>query len=322
MPALEVIDPGLHTTIQDLGRVGYRDSGIPSSGPLDSINFRLANAIVGNAVGTPALEILMLGPTLRVKAASVRVALAGCSAEIEIGGHGSKRVRSGQSVRLVRDDIFRVRSLRDSFCAYIAIEAGPDVAPILGSVSTYARGMIGGFQGRRLQQGDALPLRLDSVETRDERSMTKPFDSGFDQPIRVILGPQADYFTNNGIQTLLSSNFKVSHLSDRMGYRLDGPAIEHSKGYNIVSDGIVSGSIQVPGSGKPIVLMVDNPTTGGYPKIATVISADIPVIARRTPGRTVRFTGVKVNEAQLLREQQEQAIQQELKAISHGFHGF
>ena len=312
---LEVIDPGLHTTVQDLGRVGYRDVGVPASGPLDRISFHLANALVGNPIGTPALEMLLLGAAFRVTAATVRVALVGCSANIEVGDPTWRRVPAGQSVRLLCKQTFRVASLRDSFCAYLAIEGGPELSPVLGSLSTYTRGGIGGFLGRRLQQLDVLPLKLDRVDLRAESVMAAPLELGLDQPIRVILGPQADYFTANGRKTFLSSDYKVSLQSDRMGYRLDGPALQHSKGYNIVSDGVVTGSIQVPGSGKPIVLMVDNPTTGGYPKIATVISADIPVVGRRAPGRMIRFTAVDLQEAQLLRQQQETAVRHELNSI-------
>jgi allophanate hydrolase len=159
------------------------------------------------------------------------------------------------------------------------------VPAVLGSLSTYVRGRFGDLQGRRLQQGDSVPLRLDSVTPRTEYTMIRPMDLGLEQPIRVILGPQADYFTDAAIETFLSSDYTISLHSDRMGYRLDGPALVHAKGYNIVSDGIVTGAIQVPGSGQPIVLMVDNPTTGGYPKVATVISADIPVLGRRGPGK-------------------------------------
>ena len=316
MQALEVIDPGLHTTIQDLGRVGFRDVGLPASGPLDCISFRLANALVCNDAGTPAIEMLMLGPTLKVLTDSIRVALVGCSATMEIGRSDVRRVPSSRTVRLTRGDLFRVPALDDSVCAYLAIEGGFEIAPVLGSASTYVRGGIGGFQGRRLQQGDLLPLKLDNVQSRGEYAMAQPLDPGLDQPIRVILGPQADYFTEDAVEAFLSSGYTVSFQSDRMGYRLDGPILAHAKGYNIVSDGIVTGSIQVPGSGQPIVLMVDNPTTGGYPKIATVISADIPVIGRRGPGRKIRFAAVSVDEARLARQQQELAVQQQSAVIS------
>ena len=145
-----------------------------------------------------------------------------------------------------------------------------------------------------MQRGDSIALKLASVATRAERALARPLDLALDQPIRVVLGPQADYFTDGAMKTFLSSDYTVSPQADRMGYRLEGPALAHAKGYDIVSDGIVTGAIQVPGSGRPIVLMVDNQTTGGYPKIATVISADIPVVGRRKPGRTIRFVAVDV----------------------------
>jgi allophanate hydrolase len=315
MPAIEVIDPGLHTTVQDLGRSGYRNVGVPMSGALDQVSLRLANALVNNPAGTPVLEMLMVGPTLKVTVGSLRVALAGCNAKIEIGAGGSKQVPAGQSIRMVRNEIFRVGSTGDSACAYLAIEGGIDVPSVLGSASTYTRSRIGGYLGRRLQQGDVLPVRLNEVDVHRENAMDRPLDLAFERPIRVVLGPQDDYFTDEAIKIFLSSEYKVSFQSDRMGYRLDGPVVAHAKGADIVSDGIVTGAIQVPGSGKPIVLMVDNPTTGGYPKIATVISTDIPVMARRSPGRTVRFTAIDVHEAQLLFRQQEIAIQQKLNAI-------
>jgi len=313
--ALEVIAPGLHTTIQDRGRIGFQDVGVPTSGPLDRVSLRLANALVGNHPGTPALEMLLQGPTLKVLADSVRVALVGCNASIDIRSGNARLIPAGQSVRLTRGEVFRIGALGDSVCAYLAIEGGPDIPHVLGSASTYVRGAIGGLHGRRFQQRDIVPLEREAVDARGEYALSRPLDLALDQPIRVILGPQADYFTNDAVQTFLSSDYTVSHQADRMGYRLEGPALEHAKGYNIISDGIVSGSIQVPGSGRPIVLMVDNQTTGGYPKIATVISTDIPVAARRKPGRTIRFAAVDVREAERLRRQQEAAIATEIGDI-------
>jgi allophanate hydrolase len=315
MQALEVVAPGPHTTVQDLGRIGFQDVGVPASGALDRVSLRLANALVGNRPGAPALEMLLQGPTLKVLADSVRVALVGCSAGIEIRSGSGRSVPAGRSVRLVRGEVFRVGALGDSVCAYLAIEGGPDVPQALGSASTYVRGCIGGLHGRRLRKLDVLPLVQGAADVRPERMLPRPFDLELDQPIRVVLGPQADYFTDEAVHTFLSSEYTVSTQADRMGYRLEGPALAHAKGYNIVSDGIVSGAVQVPGSGRPIVLMVDHQTTGGYPKIATVISADIPVVGRRRPGRAIRFVAVEVHEAERLRRAQEAALQQETDAI-------
>ena len=315
MQTLEVIAPGPYTTVQDLGRVGYQDIGVPASGPLDRISLRLANALVGNPPGTPAIEMLLLGPTLKIMAESVRIALVGCNAGIEIRSGDARTVPAGRSFRLARGEIFRIGALRDSVCAYLAIEGGLDISSVLGSASTYVRGAIGGFHGRRLQAGDILPLKLASVDVRGECALSRPLDLALDQPIRVVLGPQADYFTDGAVKTFLASDYTVSPQADRMGYRLEGPALAHAKGYDIVSDGIVTGSIQVPGSGLPIVLMVDHQTIGGYPKIATVISADIPVVGRRKPGRPIRFVAVGVREAELLRKEQEAAISEFVSRI-------
>lgn len=315
MPALEVLAPGIHTTVQDHGRIGYQDIGVPPSGPLDRISLNLANALVGNAPGTAALEMLLQGPTLKVMAESVRLALVGCSAGIEMRSGDAEIIPAGRSVRLARGEVFRIGALRDSVCAYLAIEGGLDIPSVLGSASTYVRGAIGGFQGRRLQPGDVVPLKLAGADVRAEYALPSPFDLALDQPIRVVPGPQVDYFTDDAVQTFLSSDYTVSPQADRMGYRLAGPALAHVKGHDIVSDGIVTGAIQVPGSGLPIVLMVDHQTIGGYPKIATVISADIPVVARRRPGRPIRFVTVDVNQAEFLRSEQEAALRREMENL-------
>lgn len=323
MAALKIIAPGLHTTVQGLKRIGYQDVGVPASGPLDWVSLRLANALVGNPHGTPALEMLLQGPTCEVLADSVRLALVGCSASMEVRSGDTRVIPAGQSVRLTQGEVFRIGPLGDSACAYVAIEGGLDIAPILDSVSTYVRGAIGGFQGRRLQKGDIVPLKLASADIRGEYVLPRPLDLALDQPVRVVLGPQADYFTDDAVKTFLSSVYTVSAQADRMGFRLEGPTVEHAKGYDIISDGVVSGSIQVPGSGRPIILMVDNQTTGGYPKIATVISADMPVVGRRRPGRPIRFVTVEVRKAELLRREQEAAIQQEidgLRPVTHATH--
>lgn len=315
MPALRIIAPGPHTTVQGNRRIGYQDIGVPTSGPLDWISLRLANALVGNPHDTPGLEMLLQGPTCEVMADSVRVAFVGCSAGLEVRSGTPRVVPSGHSIRLVGGEIFRIGSLGDSACAYLAIEGGIDITPVLGSTSTYVRGAIGGFQGRRLQKSDDLPLASAAVDTRSERQLSRPLDPAFDQPIRVTLGPQVDYFKREAVEVFLSSVYTVSPQADRMGFRLEGPGLEHARGYNIVSDGVVSGSIQVPGSGRPIILMVDNQTTGGYPKIATVISADMPVVGRRRPGRSIRFVAVEVREAERLRRQQETVIQREIEIL-------
>ena len=314
-PALNITAPGVHTTVQGAKRIGYQDIGVPGSGPLDPVSFRLANVLVGNAGDIAAFELLLQGPTCEVLADAIRVALVGCGAGLEVRSERARVVPAGQSVRLTRGEVFRIGALGDSACAYLAIEGGLDVAPVLGSVSTYVRGVIGGFEGRRLRKGDVVPLRRCGAEVRAESALPRALDLGLEQPVRVVLGPQADYFTDGAVKTFLSSAYTVSPQSDRMGFRLEGPPLAHAKGYNIVSDGVMPGSIQVPGSGQPIVLMADHQTTGGYPKIATVVSADLPLIARRRPGRPIRFASIEVREAERHRKEQEAAIRREIDAL-------
>jgi biotin-dependent carboxylase-like uncharacterized protein len=299
-PALKVVAPGLMTTLQDLGRPGYQRLGIPVSGALDPVSLRAANLLCANPPGTGALEIAYQGPTLRVATDRVRVAYAGGDAPIEVlpaGGGTGRRVPAWQSMSLNKGESIRIGALSGAAIGYLAVEGGFDVAPVLGSQSTFVRGGLGGFDGRALQAGDVLPLKRARAEALEER-MLPPADLRPPKRFRVVFGPQDDYFTEQGRRTLLESAFTVSPASDRMGMRLAGPALEHAKGYNIVSDGIAPGSIQVPGNGAPIVLLADRQTTGGYPKIATVISADLPALGRLTPGSRLSFEAVDIEAAE------------------------
>lgn len=301
--ALRVVAPGLMTTVQDLGRRGYQHLGVPVSGALDHVSLRAANILVGNPAGTAALEIAYQGPTLTVEADSVRIALAGGKAIVDILGpdgdeSANRRLATFESARLVRGQKLRIGVLSGSAMLYLAVEGGFDIAPVLGSLSTLTRGAIGGFEGRALRAGDLIPLRQDTAPEREEVTLP-PLNLSPPPRVRIVLGPQDDYFTPVGLATLLDSTYTISQASDRMGMRLEGPRLEHSsKGYNIVSDGIAPGSIQVPGNGLPIVLLADRQTTGGYPKIATVISADIPALGRMTPGSKIAFEAVGIEAAE------------------------
>jgi biotin-dependent carboxylase-like uncharacterized protein len=305
-PALRVLAPGLMTTLQDLGRRGYQHLGIPVSGALDPVALGAANALVGNPTATGALEIAYHGPTLVVEAESVRIAFAGGAAAIELlageGAAGATRLPPLQSVRLRRGEVLRVGGLSGSAVGYLAVEGGFDAAPVLGSQSTYARAGLGGFAGRPLGAGDLLPLRQAQASDGPD-SMLSALDLAPPERIRVVLGPQDDHFTERGRRTFLESTYTVSPASDRMGMRLDGPPLEHSDGFNIVSDGIAPGSIQVPGNGLPIVLLADRQTTGGYPKIATVIAADLPALGRLAPGAGIAFAAVSIDEAEAAHRQ-------------------
>lgn len=305
-PALKVLRPGLFDTLQDLGRIGFMALGMPTAGAMDRIALRLANALCGNPPGTAGLEIGVMGPDLMVEADSVRIALVGPLSPtlVEAPEARPKPLESDRTHLLKRGQVLRVGMVNGSSTAYLAVAGGFALPPFMGSLSTYARAGIGGFRGRKLAEGDALALARDQAPAGEERRLGQPFDYG-SGPIRVVWGPQDDYFTEQGRRTFTGSDYRVSKEADRMGIRFEGPTIEHAKGADIISDGIGPGAIQVPGAGLPIVLLADRQTVGGYPKIATVASADLPRLGRLLPGQTVRFTPVSVGEAENLRRDQE-----------------
>jgi len=304
--ALKVVRAGLFDTLQDLGRIGHMALGMPTAGAMDRIGLTLANALAGNPANTAGLEIGVMGPDLLVEADSVRVALVGplSPALIESEGAPPKPIETDRSHMLKRGQVLRVGMIEGASTAYLAVAGGFAIAPFMGSLSTYSRAGIGGFDGRKLGAGDALPLAAEQAAAGDDRKLGGPFDYG-GGPIRVVWGPQDDYFTEAGRRTFMTAEYKVSKEADRMGIRFEGPTIEHAKGADIISDGIGPGAIQVPGAGLPIVLLADRQTVGGYSKIATVASVDLPRLGRLLPGRTVRFTAVTVEEAEAMRREQE-----------------
>ena len=296
--SLRVVEPGLQSTLQDMGRHGYQRLGIPVSGALDWVSLRAANLLVGNPPSTAAIEISLVGPTLEVAADSVRMALVGTSVGIEILLPERVRIPSLQSVVLQRGQRFRVSGFGDTAVAYLAVEGGFAIQPVLGSLSTHWRAQIGPLEGRKLAAGDVLALKQERAPARSEvrlRTLGQPRPQKF----RVVLGPQDDKFTPEQVRLLLESTYRVSRDADRWGMRLDGPVLAHA--ISIVSDAIAPGSIQVPAGGQPLVLLADRATTGGYPKIATVISADLPALGRLTPGALVAFTAVCVATAEAAR---------------------
>lgn len=306
--ALRIVDPGLQSTLQDLGRHGFQRLGIPVSGALDWVSLRAANLLVGNPQGTAAIEMSLVGPTLEVAADSVRLVLSGTGAGFEIVLPDSEpeprrlRVPSLQSVTLRRGQRLRIAGFGDTAAAYLAVEGGFDIAAVLGSLSTHWRAHVGPLDGRKLAAGDLLPLKFERAADREERRLTS-IGQARPQKFRVVLGPQDDKFTPEQIATFLGSTYHVSRDADRWGLRLDGPVLAHQ--ISIISDAIAPGSIQVPAGGQPLVLMADRATTGGYPKIATVISADLPALGRLTPGAPVAFAAVTVAEAEVARRKLE-----------------
>lgn len=294
MSALILRQAGPSSTLQDRGRFGSQRFGISPAGAADPLLLAIANTLAGNAADTAGIECTLMGDTYEVAAESARVAVAGEIA-LRIDGEPaepwtSHTLRRGQVLKMVGPV---KRGLR----FYLAVEGGFAVEPVLGSRSTHARTGIGGFEGRKLKAGDALPLARPVASPGGERRFDPALLPPVPERLRVVLGPQEDYFTPAGIATFLTSDYTVARDADRMGCRLEGPAIEHAKGHNIISDGMPLGGIQVPGNGQPIVLMRDRQTTGGYPKIACVIGPDLAALAQKRPGETVRFAAVAGEEA-------------------------
>jgi len=301
---LRVLAPGLLTTVQDLGRPGYQSLGVPVGGALDPLSLRAANALVGNAPHAGALEVAYMGPTLKVEDGEARLSFVGADASIEIlpdeTATNGRRIAGMRSIRLQRGEVVRVGSLTHGAVLYIAVEGGFAIAPVLGSVSTYLRGAIGGWQGRALAVGDCLPLNCSEPSEHDDCELTG-LNLAPPERCRAIVGPQSDHFSAAAVERFFDSEYLVSTGADRMGMRLKGPPLEHARGFNIISDGIAPGSVQVPGNEQPIVLLADRQTVGGYPKIATVISADLPAVGRLPIGAKVRFAPVCIDEAEAAR---------------------
>lgn len=296
MPFLKIVKPGFLTTIQDRGRFHYQKWGIPVAGAMDEYALRVGNLLVGNQENQACLEITLLGPEIEFWAPGL-IALTGADLGAQLNGQS---VETWTSFQVKEGDILRFTGIRSGCRAYLAAAGGFDVPVVMGSRSTYLRGKIGGLNGRALREGDVLEVNTSEqnsqwppsripVEFRQQHSST--------QVVRVVLGPQDDAFTPEGIDTFLHSEYTVTPESDRMGCRLEGPAITHREGPDIISDGIAMGSIQVPGNGKPIVMLADRQTTGGYAKIATVITPDLWKMAQAKPGDTISFAGVTLAEA-------------------------
>ncbi|WP_223160892.1 biotin-dependent carboxyltransferase family protein [Salinicola aestuarinus] len=311
--SLQVDAPGMMTTLQDGGRQGQGHLGVPPSGALDTMSLALANALVGNAPDTGALEITLLGPTLVMKGGDCAVAVAG-DAEVL---HNDCRVAPFCSLWLREGDVLTVRRVASGARAYLAVAGGFVAAPFLGSVATLARAGIGGFAGRPLAAGDQLGLATPgggeaSVGRRGEQHLPQREK----RAIRVVPGPQAGHFSRAKQARFFSAEWTISTLADRMGYRLTGPALASAGGHNIVSDALLTGSVQVPGDGQPIIAMNDRGTTGGYPKIATVIRADLARLGQMKPGDRLRFEAVDVAHAETLWRGRQEAFQAYLDRLT------
>jgi antagonist of KipI len=305
-PGVCVIKPGMLTTIQDTGRWGYQAHGVPVAGPMDPVSHRVANALVGNARDAALLEITLVGPELEFEDERL-VAVAGADFDLSLDGRPAPlnapfTVAAGSHLR------FGARGLGAR--AYLAVSGGIAVAPTLGSRSTHLVSAMGGLGGRALQAGDRLPLGDPSLRQgaalAPQEALAALPDGG--ATIRVLAGPQADRFTADALEMLQSAPYTVAGNSDRMGFRLEGLPLAYAPGADIISDATPLGVLQVPASGQPILLMADRQTTGGYPKIATVIAADIAIAGQLAPSDAIIFRVCTAREAMKALIAQERAL--------------
>jgi len=291
---VRVLSAGPGATLQDGGRHGYLRFGVTAAGPMDPLAHATANLAVGNPADATAIEVSVGGIELTTERASLNVAIAGGEFALSLDG---RALPPAVALSLEEGAVLKIRAGRSGSWCYLAVAGQLDLPKVLGSHATHTRTGFGGVNGRAINAGDRLGFELSRPSRPSIGVIAAPW---LDRPvaaIRVVLGPQHDYFAEDQIAAFLAGPWTVSAKVDRMAYYLDGPRLTHARGYNIVSDGIAMGAIQVPGDGRPIVLMADRQSTGGYPKIATIIGPDLGRLAQARPGTVFRFAAVSIDEA-------------------------
>jgi biotin-dependent carboxylase-like uncharacterized protein len=291
MSKLVISAIGPSSSVQDGGRFGAQRYGLTPSGAMDRLGLAASNCLVGNALFTAGIEIGPFGAAFTARQGAVRVSLAGAPRNADVAG---RAVTPDTSVTLAEGETLKLGFARGGSFSYLAIEGGIGGEPMFGSMAVNARAGLGSPYPRPLQAGDELQVATASGAAERRIDLPPPLKA----PIRVVMGPQDDEFADDQKSLFLDSEWKISATSDRMGYRLEGPVIKHLYGHNIVSDGTVNGSIQVPGNGAPIVLVPDRGTSGGYPKIAAVISADLGRFTQISAGTGFRFQAISMAQAQ------------------------
>src|SRR5665647_320911 len=305
---------GFFTTVQDVGRIGYQQYGYSVTGAIDPRSFIIANMLIDNSDDEAVLEVTLLGPHIEFDESNI-IAITGADFSPTVNG---KPIPMYRAVLVNKGDTLSFGMQKTGCRSFIAFAGGLDVTPVLGSASTYTRAKLGGFNGRNLAKGDCLGFKapVTTLKNFEMRSMTQESFAGNKKVLHVILGPQEDYFTKKGLYTFLNTTYKVSNQFDRMGCRLDGEVIEHVTDGNIISDGISMGAIQVPSNGLPIILLVDRQSVGGYTKIATICTVNLPIIAQAKMGDEILFETISVQEAQKLLRDERDAIDAQREAFN------
>lgn len=292
---IEIITPGLLTTVQDFGRVGVMKNGFTQNGAMDRYSMTVANRLCGNCDSAPVLEMTVLGVTARFTQDTV-ICVSGADFGAKIN---DKPIKRNKAYKINNGDILSMGAAKSGMRAYLAVAGGIVGEYVFGSASTNLKFAFGGHFGKKLQSGDVLSIGTGAFPLGEiDKWEISESEYSKDAQLRVVLGPQNEMFTDEDIRLFLSQEYEVNAQSDRMGIRLSGEPLKSKNGMDIISDGIVFGSVQVPNSGEPIILMADHQTTGGYAKIATVISVDLPRASQLSAGNTVRFKSVTVEEAE------------------------
>ena len=308
MEGFKVIKSGIFDTIQDLGRFGFQQYGIPISGAMDSYALCIGNRLLGNKENEAGIEISSPGLSLEVLSGTV-IGITGANFKPTINNSSASM---WEAIEVKKGDCISFNQIKNGSRSYLLVAGGISVTTMLGSKSTYTRGKIGGLKGRPLSKYDIINIgnpnqKLPDIIGRKVPSINIP-NYHEENEIRIMLGPQDDYFTKEGFRVFLNYFYEITVHSDRMGYRLKGPKIESKNSSDIITDGIPLGSIQVPQDGMPIVMLADRQTTGGYAKIATVISVDIDKLAQMKLGNKIKFTPINLEEAHRLLGEREKKI--------------
>jgi antagonist of KipI len=283
--ALLIVKPGLLTTVQDLGRYGHQATGVPVAGPMDVFSHRVANQLVGNQTDAATLEVTLLGPEM-ISEGDTTMAIAGALFEVTCD---DRPIAIGSSFHVTRGQRIRFGRIVQGARAYVAVAGGIQTDPILGSRATHLVSRMGGFNGRALATGDRVPIVDDPTPRPQRKSAGLVLPSKGRALLRVMPGPQADWFEADALKTIAGVSFRISPQSNRMGYRLQGPPLVRTHDRELISEPLGIGAIQVPTAGEPILLMADRQTAGGYPKIGYVISADLPLAGQLAPGDFIEF---------------------------------
>lgn len=312
MRILVILDPGPRATVQDAGRDAARRMGAPVSGAADGPLWRLTQAVAGGPDGAAAIEFTLKGPRIRAEGGPLRVALGGADGRIA-GPDGETPLPALRSTTLAPGQTLTVGPTTGGAAGYLCVQGGLDVPVVIGARATDLRAGFGGWKGRALAAGDAIPVA--GPPPAGPEHMADPLRAA-SGPFRVILGPQQDHFTSDAVEAFLSAEWRVGPEVDRMGARLEGPTLQHSAlGPDIASEGLTIGAIQVPGGGQPILLGVESHTIGGYAKIACVIRADLPRIGQLVPGARLRFAIVSLEQALAARRDAAAALARALASV-------